>query len=306
VHRLAGDGFPTDPRPSWQMLELPHGGYAVQQADRLMVQQPGPQGGRWLSIPRQRSPMTITRSGELIATADDPARQTLVFQRWGTENFLNASAEADVQDLPVEMVREAPDGSIWCVGKGILLRWRYEAPTWTAMAGLPPPQGLDAAGRAWFADGDAVWVAHDGQFDQIPEAHGPLRFDHGDVWANTPDGFLRIHGNDRQVVTHAVAGLDRLRTVMSDARGVRWFVGAGLDGATALRSFDGTTWRTPSPALPEGYDVTMIEPDPSDGMWLTLRQRTTARWVIGRLTGNALSIVASENLPQLQMPRLPW
>ena len=51
------------------------------------------------------------------------------------------------------------------------------------------------------------------------------------------------------MVTQATAGLSTLRMAMSDAHGVRWLVGYAPDGTPALRSFDGTTWRTPLTAL---------------------------------------------------------
>jgi PAS domain S-box-containing protein len=300
---LREPGFPVDARPGWQMAELPDGDLLLQETDRVVARH----DGRWIAFSHPREPMLVTRAGELIGIAEDSARQTLAFQRWTgpAAGFVTASAETDVQDAPAEMTREAPDGSIWCVGKGILLRWRYSAPTWTALSGLPAPQGVDAGGRAWFADATSVWIAHDGTYEQVTDARGPIRMtDTGEVWTTAPNGFLRLQGSERQSVTQATAGLATLRTVMSDAHGLRWLVGYTPDGQPALRSFDGTTWRTPTPAIPEGYDVTMMERDPTEGMWLTLRQRTTGRWVVARLHAGALSILSAAHLPPLQAPRL--
>ena len=52
----------------------------------------------------------------------------------------------------------------------------------------------------------------------------------------------------------------------------------------------------------------MIERDPVEGMWLTLHQPGTTRWVIARIesrdTHDALTIVATDHLPPMQSPRL--
>jgi PAS domain S-box-containing protein len=325
---LREPGFPADARAGWQMEELPNGDLIVQQAGRLLARH----NGRWINVPHNRGGMVVTRAGELIGTAEDQARQTLVFQRWTGDAFVNESGETDVQDLPSEMAREAPDGSIWCVGKGILLRWRYGSPTWTAFKGLPPLQGVDRAGRAWFVDASSAWTAGGGRsgnsgssgsngdadadrhFTAIPGVHGPLTFtDTGEAWLSTSTGFARFAGDDHtpQPFTHAATGLASIRTIVSDARKRLWFVGYDAARTPTLRVFDGTTWRSPSPSIPHGFDVTMIERDPTDGMWLTLRQLNTTRWVIARIAaraegdGDALTTVAaSDQLPPMQQPRL--
>jgi hypothetical protein len=300
-------GFPTDVRASWQMEELPNGDLFVQQAERVLARR----GGRWISLPHHRGPMVVTRAGELIGTAEDLARQTLVFQRWTGEGFADASAETEVQDAPSEMTREAPDGSIWCVGKGILLRWRYGSPTWTAFKDLPAMQGVDREGRTWFANASAAFATReDGRIAEVAGVHGPLIFtDTGEAWLSTATGFARVAGAGEtpQLFTHAETGLDSIRTIVSDARGRLWFVGYAAHGPM-LRVFDGRTWRTPSPSIPAGYDVIMLERDPADGMWLTLRQMASARWVVARIefgeSGDGLTIVASDHLPPMQTPRL--
>jgi PAS domain S-box-containing protein len=311
-------GFPTDTRASWQMEELPNGDLVLQQAERVLARH----AGQWINLPHQRGPMVVTRAGELITGAEDFAQQTLVFQRWSGDHFVDASAVTEVQDSPSEMTREAPDGSIWCVGKGILLRWRYGSPTWTAIKGLPPLQGVDRGGRAWFANASEAWFTHgDGRFTEEPGVHGPAYFtDTGEAWLSTPTGFARFIGPARvpgnianfrvapQLFTHAATGIEVLRTIVSDTRDRLWFVGYDAARHPTLRVFDGTTWRSPSPSVPDGFDVTMIERDPTAGMWLTMRQLGTTKWVIARIDAHgdddALTIAASDHLPPMQQPRL--
>ncbi len=308
--RLRDPGLPGESRPSWQMVELPTGELVVQQSGRVIAQR----DGHWFALPHGRGPMVVTRAGELISTAEDAGRGTFVFQRWANdhEGFVAASSEVDVEDSPSEVIRQAPDGSIWCVGKGILLRWRYTSAPWTTFAGLPPLQGADASGRVWFADAAFAWRTDDrAGFEQVPGVHGPLVFTPGgEVWAESNDGFVRFHDGtgERQSVSRETAGLASIRHIIRDARGKLWFegIGVGANGAPAIRSFDGTSWHTPSPAIPAGYNVTMIEPDPKDGIWLTLHEISANRWVIGRIQSDMFSILplSTDALPPLQSPQL--
>jgi PAS domain S-box-containing protein len=298
--RLHEPGLPTDARPAWQMVELPSGDLVVQQHRRVLVRR----AGQWTASPRERAPMIVARSGELVSALETPARRTLAFERWTSAGFVRASAEASIYDSPSEMVREAPDGSIWCVGKGILLRWRYRSPTWTVLTGLPAEQGADARGRVWFADATSAWVVRGGDPEPLPHLRAPIHFVGADAWANSAAGFVRIADRPEAPAAHAAAGLSAITAIVQDPddRSL-WFSGHDSRDEPAIRSFDGVHWRSPSPTIPAGFAVTMIEPDPKRGIWLTMYGVGTSRWELGRVEQDRLERFA-DGLPPLQRPRI--
>jgi PAS domain S-box-containing protein len=301
--RLRHAGLASEALTSWQMVELPTGELVVQQAGRVIAQH----DGRWVAVPHDRGPLVVTRTGELFSAAQDAGRGTFVFERWvnDPERFVPASSEVDVQDVPTEVLRQAPDGSIWCVGKSILLRWRYTSAPWTAFAGLPPLQGADADGRIWFADASSAWTMGDGAFERVPGVHGPLTFTtNGEVWAQSHDGFVRFANGIRTSISRETAGLASIRHTVRDIRGHLWFEGMTASGAPVVRWFDGSNWHTPSPSVSADYFILNPEPDPQRGIWLTMHETSTDRWVIGRIESNALSILPTDALPPLQHPSL--
>ncbi len=302
--RLRDAGLASESLTSWQMVELPTGELVVQQAGRVIAQR----HSRWVvAVPHERGPMVVTRTGELFSTAQDAGRGTFVFEQWVNDpaGFVAASPEVDAQDVPSELLRQAPDGSIWCVGKSILLRWSYTSGPWTAFAGLPPLQGADADGRIWFADPTSAWTMSDGAFAQVPGVHGPLTFTtNGEVWAQSHDGFVRFANGIRTSISRETAGFASIHHIVRDIRGQLWFDGVTASGAPVVRWFDGSNWHTPSPSVSADYFILNPEPDPQRGIWLTMHETSTGRWALGRIESNALSILPTDALPPLQHPSL--
>ena len=126
--------------------------------------------GRW----RKRSSdlarlMCRTRAGELMAMEFDRELDLLWFSRWDGGGFGRLSAGMDVQSgARFYHLREAPDGSLWGVGKGIVVRWGYHDERWEAYPQLPKIIGSDRLGRMWFARNTNVVVCVSNQFLVLP------------------------------------------------------------------------------------------------------------------------------------------
>ncbi len=295
-------GFPSDPQMTWQMIETPGGQLFAQQWDRLVLLD----AGRWSVWPGGREPMTLTRQGDLVAVRADAFRRSLTFQTWAGDSFVDASAEAtQIRDLPAEMIRQAPDGSVWAVGRGILLRWRYHDPEWTAFENLPPPQLVDAQGRVWFADDRSVVVGGGDRMVPVPDAREPLTLDsQGHVWARMGDGLARIDGADVQRHTARDIGLVSVshRAVAPDGAVC---VAGNRDALTiGLSCHDGTIWRQVPLDAFRGYEFINIEPDQQDGLWMSLRQLATGVYAIGRVDRRGVRPMRLVDSPSVERPRI--
>lgn len=81
--------------------------------------------GRWQTCPgitgETSPPFCVTRDGALIA-ANLPSRELVSFSRWNGEQFVRGMGDMTGQEFDVQEVRAAPDGSIWAVGRGTILR----------------------------------------------------------------------------------------------------------------------------------------------------------------------------------------
>jgi hypothetical protein len=47
------------------------------------------------------------------------------FVRWNGVEFEAASGKIADPGVRIQVVRQAPDGAIWGIGRGTLLRWEY-------------------------------------------------------------------------------------------------------------------------------------------------------------------------------------
>ena len=126
--------------------------------------------GRWQNHPDSQTRLVCaTRSGEVAAVEFDPVRGRLWFSLWDGRQFVRAS---DPVTCPVKgrlcNLREAPDGSLWCVGAGTVVRWSFRAGKWTQYPQLPPPMGTDLQGRVWFAEKSSMSFMPTGIFKRWP------------------------------------------------------------------------------------------------------------------------------------------
>jgi PAS domain S-box-containing protein len=310
-------GFPADPQKTWQMVELPDRRLIVQQWDRIVVLE----DGRWSARPHAYGPLLVTREGELITVRPDIFNRSVTFDRWSeperagggfaSGSFVPASVEfTGIRDVWPELLRQAPDGAVWCVGSGILLRWEYGDRTWRTFHGLPPPRLADPRGRTWFADDRSAWVTSGATFTRIEGAREPVTSGAGDdVWTATLDGGLARIAGDGEGNAGAIRRFSRAdigvtpdgRRVL-DADGRLWVVGEIANRQPALGRFDGDRWRVISGFT--GYSILSVEPDAAHGLWFTLQKVGTSAYAIARLERNDLQLVPLTHAPPMERPEL--
>jgi len=293
-------GFPDDPQMTWQMVETPDHRLFVQQWDRMVVLD----GHRWTVRPRPYGPLLITKEGELISARPDVPNRSITFDRWSPTGFVPSSAEVTaVRDVWPEMLRQAPDGAVWCVGTGILVRWQYGDRTWVAFKGLPPPQLVDGRGRVWFADNRSAWMRADDRFERVSNGRQPISLDgEGNVWAATADGLALFAGDTVRRFSWRQIGLVRETARTVDAEGHSWVIGDTADGRAAVSRSEGPTWRVV--ATFEGYTIVAVEPDPSHGLWLTMKKKGAGTYAIGRVEQDQARFLPLVNAPPVERPRI--
>jgi signal transduction histidine kinase len=109
------------------------------------------------------------REGEMMAIEYDEELNLFWYSRWDGKRFSRTSAMLDAPtDARFYHLRQSPDGSLWCVGKGTVSRWAYQDDRWLSYSQLPKIVGSDVWGRTWFARSTNVvyWVSN--QFVALP------------------------------------------------------------------------------------------------------------------------------------------
>jgi signal transduction histidine kinase/FixJ family two-component response regulator len=189
--------------------------------------------GRWQVQANSRVRLTCaTHGGETVAVESDPDRDRLWFSLWNGQEFVRASGTVSFPPgARLYHLREAPDGSIWCIGAGTVIRWNFHAGQWVQYSHLPPPAAADARGRVWFADGSNLVIHADGRFQPLApggligvnENGAALVWDavHRQLLATDPD-----HPERRALVS---AGFQSVNTALSDHRGGFWILGRASD-----------------------------------------------------------------------------
>ena len=183
----------TPGEPGWEaedcVLQMAEGGDGTlfaQGEHRLLVLR----NGRWQPYAGGQTRLVCAaRDGQVVAVECSESQGRLWFSLWDGDRFVRTSAPVPVQsNARFYHLREAPDGSFWCVGYGTVVRWAHRSGKWTAYPQLPPPVGVDAQGRVWFAGESNIIVRAGGQFTVLPP---------GELVAFNPAGLAMIRDTRR-------------------------------------------------------------------------------------------------------------
>ena len=112
-----------------QMAEAGDGTLFAQGERQLLVLK----GGRWQPQAGNLTRLVCaTHDGGVVAMEYSGSQGRLWFSLWDGNQFVRASAPVSCQSNARSYhLREAPDGSLWCVGYGTVVRWAYRAGRWT-------------------------------------------------------------------------------------------------------------------------------------------------------------------------------
>ena len=288
VDAFAGTQMPRDVVAS--MVESSRYGVVASSATHIFTLQ----AGRWRCQELEKEPhwnqvrpLLATRDGEVLSIAGT-ASAGLCIRRWNGGTFEVVSAVLNMNNW-VEMLREAPDGSIWVAGAQLLARWNRSAAGWAEYANLPLPVLSDRAGGVWFAArGDALRFDH-GTFHRIMGFQAFRRVSRYNVDAAyqlTEDREGRIWGRSGSAIAYWQSGrVTRLPnlpgmppdisacTVARD--GSLYFEGWSAAGRTVLSRFDGVKWnRLPLGTLAENK-IVMSQAGPGGEAWFLFLNQST-------------------------------
>ncbi len=249
--------------------------------------------------------LCVTRDGSVVKWFGDN-RGTALFARWDGDAFVRASSLLNDHGFDVHAVKQAPDGSIWAVGRGTILRWDYLPGAWTWHPDLPPPAFEDRQHRLWFADEQVAAVLSGAELRRVPGIHRPIFQDgRGVVWGAGADGVMRWSNGELEAVPESVTGIATLHGGTTDNEGIAWLRGMNRERAQSLAAETAAGWRVFGPSALGGRSIMSITADPQRGVWVVLNEDRSSVYEIVRVTADELrpaEIVGVK--PQTHLPRL--
>ena len=264
--------------------------------------------GKWRVVPGQTALVGATRRGEIIAACRDDARGLLWFSVWNGKQFVRASAVTScLPSARLYRLREAPDGSIWCVGHGTVARWVREAGPWTLHPNLPRPLAMDKNQAVWFADGANVVVLRDGQFQQLPWQRYFTVNQSGTAVGLSLDTGRLVVTNFGASAVYPIADLqlDHVESVHATAGDAFWLVGTDVKGERTIAYLSPTETRLIPPAEFFGKHISSVTVDPVQGLWIVAQLRDSTKFELGFLANsNVLWRTGERALPPLMYPGL--
>ena len=198
--------------------------------------------GRWQSHPESRSRVICaTRAGDMAAAEYDSERGQLWLSLWDGSRFVRASAMVSCQTGGrLYHLREAPDGSLWCVGMGVVARWNFRAGKWTLYSQLPPPMRVDAQGRVWFADNEHTVVYASQHFQTLAPGRLLEVSDAGQgmIWDAQRKELMVTAPQDPAQRTVVTTAFETAQTVLAATNGAFWIVGQDQKGNGLVVNYD--------------------------------------------------------------------
>jgi PAS domain S-box-containing protein len=299
---LRDPGFPVGDH-TWDICETSDGSLFAQGFDATLIRT----GNRWERVRDDSgsTPLCVTRDGAVIRGLGMRGSPRF-FGRWTGEGFAPASAVLPEQATDFHVIRQAPDGAVWSVGRGSVIRWEYEAGPWRWWPDLTAPVLQDTEGRMWFASRDEVLFKGDGPPIPVPGMRLPLAADQRrGVWGASAHGVVRWTPAGLDQIPESVCGIDVLRRAIPDPSGCVWFSGRRGDGAEVIACFDGSRWIVLGPEAHGDLSNNSAVADPVHGIWLILAQGSTTDYEVAHATTNGVKRCSiDQGKPRTRLPLL--
>lgn len=290
---LEEPGFPAGDH-TWAMEETPDGLVFAQGSRTIHILE----NGQWRSGREEVSigplPFTVAADGVPVA-ARALGGDRVWFERWNGEGFTKASYELAGQAFTVSRVRAAPDGSVWAVGRGTIVRWEYLLGSWEWRPELPRPVIEDRQNRLWFAHTNGVAMIEGGQVREIPEMRLPVLEDlTGSIWSGGTTSVVRWIEGRIEPVPREVCGIARLQEGIVDASGVVWLRGESPDGTPVLSGFSAQGWKICGTEVSRGRRLSSMAADPQQGVWVVFNDLKTGSYELARITMDGVAVIPVE------------
>jgi signal transduction histidine kinase/CheY-like chemotaxis protein len=263
---------------------------------------------QWQAVPGQTTLVGATRRGEIIAACRDDARGLLWFSVWNGTQFVRASAVTScLPNARLYRLREAPDGSIWCVGHGTVARWVRGAGPWTLHPNLPRPIAMDEQQGVWFAGGTNVVALHDGQFQQLPwQRFFTVNQAGTAIGLRLSDGQLVVT-NFGALVVYPIGRvlLAKVESVHATEGADFWLVGSDAAGNRTIAHLTPNDARLIPSAEFQGRYISAVTVDPVHGLWIMTQLHDSTKFELGYVKdGRVQWLTAETPLPPLMYPNL--
>jgi signal transduction histidine kinase/CheY-like chemotaxis protein len=256
-----------------QMVEAGDGTLFAQGEHQLLVLKEG----QWQSCSNSHTRLVCaTRDGKVVAVEYNATQGRLWFCLWDGEKFVRASAPVPCQsDARFYHLREAPDGSLWCVGYGTVVRWTYRAGEWTAYPQLPPPVGTDAQGRIWFAGESNIVVGAGGQFQILPPGKFKVLNEAGlaMIWDAGRNQWSVTDLRDPAVSTPVDTGQEVVEDIRPDEEDGFWISGHDGNGNGVVTYYRQGKTTTLAPPKFRNRQLTAVTPAPPHQLWVVAHNR---------------------------------
>jgi signal transduction histidine kinase/ActR/RegA family two-component response regulator len=273
-----------------QMAEAADGTLFAQGEKTLLILK----NGRWEPDPKSQSRLICrTLDGGVMAMECDDTLGRLWFSRWDGQQFVRVSADANYQPGGrFYHLRQAPDGSLWAVGRGTVVRWAYRDEHWAAFSQLPPPLGCDRRGRMWFADGTNLVLLQDNEFKQLPpgKVGAGCWNENGAVLAwNEERQHLEASDPDQPEHRTSVAeDLPKIDSAQADEGDGFWVAGRADDDEPQMVHYShGHSIRVDAAKL-RGWRVTTLTPRGTGELWLIAQKKGTIDYGLARVTDDSV------------------
>ncbi len=256
-----------------QMAEGGDGTLFAQGEHQLLVLK----DGQWQSCSNSHTRLVCaTRDGKVAAVEYNANQGRLWFSLWDGEKFVRASAPVPCQsNARFYHLREAPDGSLWCVGFGTAVRWTYRAGQWTTCPQLPPPVDTDARGRIWFAGESNIVVGTAGRFQTLPPGKFKVLNEAGlaMIWDAIRNQWVVTDPGDPAVSTPVETGQVVVEDIRPDDEDGFWISGQDGNGNGVVMHYRQGKTTTLAPPEFHNRQLTAATPAPPQKLWVVAHNR---------------------------------
>lgn len=216
---------------------------------------------------------------------------------WDSGRWNQVSSEFELARGYTEEIRVAPDGALWVMGPGCLVRWTRDESRWREVEGIGAPLGVDADGAIWFgrrpvlADRSEILVRWDGtNWHAIPGKFGGLALGRGGAgtWGWNPDSMVHWDKGQKTSIPLATVGLSGVEAGITDRSGGFWAVGPDRDGRRVVVSHRDGVWSQPRQLGDPRHSVWRQLTCFKDGIWVGATDGVTGRSWATRVTAGSI------------------
>ncbi len=297
---LAKNGLAKDEN-LWSIIELSPGRLFVTSYEGAYVLEDS--GWRFENVfPFRRAfQLGRTRDGNLISFGVVNKKQTnyeMSLLVWNGERFIPLSSPMYPEDQWVEVIKEAPDGSIWCGGKDFLLRWTKGNLEWKAFKNFLRPRFIDDQENVWFTGDDTFIRLAPNGWEQPVAAKGMYRQDsQGGVWIWNAAVLTYWSKGVMRQYDLGVMKIREIKWWYADSSANVWFYGFLENGNSAFYVFANEKIASIDfPEIKNRYLPHIVE-DPVEGIWVTLSTDRESYYQAARLTNLEIKEIMDIDIP---------